>query len=35
MTNSNKKKRGNLIDTVIKDGVTCSDVKGIAYALNP
>ena len=32
--NNKKKKRGNLINKIIKDGVTFSDAKGIANALN-
>ena len=33
--NNKKKKRGNPINKIIKDGVTFSDAKGIANALNP
>ena len=34
MINSKKKKHGNLINKIIKDGVTCSGANGIANALN-
>ena len=34
MINNKKKKRGKLINKIIKDGVTFSDAKGIANALN-
>ena len=32
--NKKKKKRGNLINTIMKEGVTFYDTKGIANALN-